>query len=170
MTADGCSREDHIVQAVLSGAWPHGCDGELVTHAAQCGICAEVAGIVTLLRADHDEARRHVHVPAAGQVWWRSAIRARLETAQASTQPITWLHGVSGAVALGLMLAIVGVTWPSIDAGAELARSFVISVAPRADVADVVVGALGQSLIVAAVAGACLILAPLALYFALSDD
>jgi hypothetical protein len=68
------------------------------------------------------------------------------------------------------MLAVVGMAWPSIGAAAEWARASMISIAPRADVAAAVVGALRQSFIVAAVAGVCLILAPLALYFALSDD
>ena len=170
MTVDGCSHEDHVVQAVLSGAWPSRCDRELVTHAAGCDICSEVASIATLLRADHDEARRHVQVPAAGQVWWRSAIRARLETAQASTQPMTWMHGVTAAIMVGVILTIVGVLWPSVGTAAEWIRAQAVSISPQASVADVVLGALRQSFIIAAVAGACLILAPLALYFALSDD
>ncbi len=42
---------------------------------------------------------------------------------------------------------------------------------PRdADLAGVVIGAIRQSFILAIVAGACLLLAPIALYFALSDD
>ena len=170
MKVSACSREDEMVAAVLSGAWPDRCDQALTVHAGDCAICGEVASVVTLLRADHEDARRHVQVPAAGQVWWRAAIRARLEAAHASTQPITWLHGVTGAVALGLMLAAVGVVWPSIGAAAEWIRTLAVSISPQAGVADVVLGALRQSFIVAAAAGVCLILAPLVLYFALSDD
>ncbi len=170
MTVDHCSREEHVVQAVLSGAWPGRCDRELTAHAADCEICSEVAAVAALLREDHDHARYEVQVPAAGQVWWRAAIRARLETAQASTQPMTWLHGVTAAITIGIMLALIGVIWPSITGAADWARALIVAGVPRGEVAGIVVGALRQSFIVAVVAGACLVLAPLALYFALSDD
>jgi hypothetical protein len=169
MTDTHCSREEHVVQAVLSGAWPSRCDHELTAHAADCEICSEVAAIAALLRQDHDHARHQVQVPAAGQVWWRAAIRARLETAQAATQPMTWLHGVTAAITIGVMLAAIGAVWPSIIGAADWAKTLIVAV-PRGDVASIVVGALRQSFLVAVVAGACLVLAPLALYFALSDD
>lgn len=170
MTLNECPREPHIVQAVLAGAWPGQCDPELTAHAASCEICSEVATIATALRADHDEARRDVHVPAAGQVWWRAAIRARLEATQAATQPMTWLHGLTGAVMVGLALAVIGITWPSIALGLDWTKGLVVGVMPEAEVAAGVFEALRQSFIVALIAGAFLVLAPLALYFALSDD
>lgn len=170
MTANECAREEQVVRAVLSGSWPSGSDHELTLHAAHCEICSEVAAVAAALREDHDEARRDLHVPAAGQVWWRSAVRARLETTHAATQPMTWLHGVTAAMTIGLMLAAVGIAWPSIAVAVEWAKSILVGLAPNAAIAGVVMGAVGQSVIVALVAGACLVLAPLALYFALSDD
>ncbi|MGH9386120.1 MAG: hypothetical protein ACRD2N_17730 [Vicinamibacterales bacterium] len=170
MTINECSREEQVVHAVLSGAWPGRCDHELTSHAAQCEVCSEVVAVATALRADHDEARCDVHVPAAGQVWWRAAVRARLETAHASTQPMTWLHGVTAAMTIGLTLAAIGIAWPSIAIAAEWTKSLFVGLAPQPDVAAVVIGALRQSFIVALVAGAGLVLAPVALYFALSDD
>jgi hypothetical protein len=83
---------------------------------------------------------------------------------------MTWLHGVTAAITIGLMLAAIGIVWPSVAGATEWVKTLVVSVVPRGDVAGVVVGALRQSFIVALVAGACLVLAPLALYFALSDD
>jgi hypothetical protein len=170
MTVNECPREDQIVHAVLSGAWPTRSDDELAAHASNCEVCAEVLSVATLLRADHEQARHGVHVPAAGQVWWRAAVRARLETAQAATQPMTWLHGVTAAMTIGLALAAIGFMWPSMTAGAEWLGTVFVGNAPGADLAGVVIGAIRQSLILAIVAGACLLLAPIALYFALSDD
>jgi hypothetical protein len=171
MTVHECAREEQVVQAVLSGAWPNRCDRELTLHAAGCEICSDVAAVATLLREDHDRARSEVQVPAAGQVWWRAAIRARLETSHAATQPMTWLHGVTAAITIGLMLAVVGVIWPSIAGATEWAAdTLVVGAIPRGDVAGVVMGALRHSFVVALVAAACLVIAPLALYFALSDD
>jgi hypothetical protein len=170
MTISECPREEQVVRAVLSGGWSHAGDDELTAHAASCEICAEVASITALLRADHEQARRHVPVPAAGQVWWRAAVRARLETAQAATQPMTWLHGLTAALTIGLMLTGLGIAWPSLEVGADWIKALVVGLVPRADVAGVVMGALRQSFILALAAGVCLLLAPLALYFALSDD
>ena len=165
-----CPHEAQVVHAVLTGSWPAQCDDELTAHAAQCEICGEVATVAAVLRADHDEARRTVLVPAAGQVWWRAAVRARLERAQAATRPMTWLHGITGAMAIGVMLSVIGMAWPSITSGVEWARILVVALVTSGDAAGAVTGALRQSVIIALAAGALLLVAPIVLYFALSDD
>lgn len=170
MTRNECLREEQVVSAVLSGAWPERVDEDLTSHAAQCEICGEVAAVATLLRQDHEHARRDVQVPAAGQVWWRAAVRARLERAQASTQPMTWLHGITAACTLGVTAAILVIAWPSIAGGAAWVKTQLMGAAPDGEVAGLVSMALGQSLALAVVAAACLVVAPVVLYFALSDE
>lgn len=165
-----CPHEEQVVNAVLSGSWPDAADRELTTHAAQCEICGEVATVATLLRQEHEHARRDVQVPAAGQVWWRAAVRARLEAAQASTQPMTWLHGITAACTLGVTVAILSITWPSIAQGAGWIKAQLMNTAPNGEVAGLVSMALGQSLVLALVAAAFLVLAPVVVYLALSDD
>jgi hypothetical protein len=122
MSGRECQREDEVVRAVLSGAWLEAADRELKSHAAACGICGEVAAVATLLRQDANHARQEIQVPAAGQVWWRAAVRARLERAQAATQPITWLHGITGACMAGVALAALTLAWPSIAGAAAWVR------------------------------------------------
>lgn len=165
-----CAREDQVVSAVLSGAWPDRCDDALVAHAAQCGICGEVAAVATLLRMDHDHARREAHLPAAGQVWWRAAVRARLEAAHASTQPMTWMHGITAACALGLLLGATTLAWPSIAGAAAWLTTLVLGTAPSGNVAGVMAGTLRQGLPLVLLAAVGVLLAPVALYFALSDE
>ena len=109
---NGCAREADVVNAVLTGAWPDYADDALVTHALDCDVCREVAAISALMHHDAERARHEVQLPAAGQVWWRSAVRARLESAHAAARPITWMHGIAGAVSLGLLLAVLTVAWP----------------------------------------------------------
>lgn len=169
MNSIECSHEHRIVKAVLSGAWPAG-DEELVAHAAQCGICREVAEVAVLLRADHDRARGEVQVPVAGQVWWRSAVRARLESTEAAIRPMTWLHGVTAAVALGIMLAVIGVAWPSLVESAGWARETIAPLIFHAEIPGVVGGVLRQTMVIAAVAALCLVIAPVLLYLVLSSD
>lgn len=164
-----CAHESHVVNAVLSGAWPDRCDEALTTHASQCEICGEVAAIATMIRDASEHERRDVHVPVAGQVWWRAAVRARLEASHAATQPMTWLHGITAAIVIGVMLAAIGMAWPSIASGADSVKSVGISLV-TSDAIVALAGPLRQSLTIALVAVALLVIAPLALYFALSDD
>lgn len=169
MSSIECTHEDRVVSAVLSGHWPPE-DDALVAHAQHCEICREVVEVAVVLRADHDQARREVHVPVAGQVWWRSAVRARLESTQAATRPMAWLHGVTAAITLGIMLAIVGLAWPTIVVGADWARESVLPLVASGEVSGVVSGVLRQSVMIAVAAAACLLVAPVLLYFVLSND
>ena len=170
MSRHECSREATVVSAVLSGAWPERVEPELTAHASMCEICGEVAAVATLLRQDHEQARRDVQVPAAGQVWWRAAVRARLERAQAATQPMTWLHAITAACTVGVALAALSLAWPSIVGGALWVKTQLLDVTPGGDVPRLVTLALGQSLVLGLIAAACLVLAPVVLYLALSDE
>ena len=169
MSSFECAQEDRVVSAVLSGTWPTN-DDQLVDHVQHCEICREVAEVAVVLRADHDLARREVHVPVAGQVWWRSAVRARLESTAAATRPMTWLHGVTAAIALGIMLAVIGMAWPAITSGADWMRAVALPLIATAEVSRAVGGVLRQSMMIAAFAAACLVIAPVLLYFALAND
>jgi hypothetical protein len=165
-----CPREQQVVNAVLAGAWPHGCDDNLVAHAAACEACREVASVSVLLREDIDQSRIEVHVPAAGQVWWRAAVRARLESTQAAARPMGWMHAITGAIVLGVFLAIVTTVWPMVPGVLQTLRAASADFFPRTEVATAIAGGLVQTVMIGVVAAALLLLAPLAVYFALSDD
>ena len=165
-----CPREQEVVQAVLAGAWSRMDDQDLKAHTATCESCAEIAELTALMREDAADARVDVRVPAAGQVWWRSAMRARLERTQAATQPLTWMHGITAAVAIGILIAVIGYAWPAVAAGTtEYVRATLAFFIPSAGVTEAIIGAFRQSLALTAIVVAFLILAPVALYFALSD-
>jgi anti-sigma factor RsiW len=164
-----CPREQDVVNAVLSGVWNTIEDEELSAHSAQCETCREIAAISALLREDNEQARREAQVPAAGQVWWRAAVRARLERTQAATQPMTLMHGVTAAIAIGILLAVVGMAWPSIAGAIGGIKTLAAEIPPNGEIAVAVVGALRQSLTLALVVTAGLIITPVAIYFALSD-
>jgi hypothetical protein len=170
IAADDCVHEARIVATVLDGAWPHRADRELIAHATECATCREVAGLAEAIHDDHERARYEVRVPAAGQVWWRSAIRARLESTHAATRPMTWLHGITGAIAVGLLLALCSAAWPMLGPLAAHAWAAVVPLFPSADVAAALAGGLRLSLMLGLAVAAIILLAPLALYFALSDD
>ena len=164
-----CAHENRVVSAVLSGMWARP-DEELAAHAERCEICREVAEVALALRADHDQSRSDGQVPVASQVWWRSAVRARLESAQAATRPMTWLHGITGAITVGVMLAVIGMAWPSIAAGTAWAREFLVPLVTNGEVARAVAGILRQSAVIALAGAACLVIAPVLLYVVFSND
>jgi len=170
MNPHECPQEQLVVNAVLAGAWPHRCDDDLVAHAAACEVCREVAAVAVLLRDDLDSSRIETHVPAAGQVWWRAAVRARLESTQAATRPMTWMHAITAATVLGVFLAGVTAIWSKVPAVMTLLRSLSFELFPSRDVATAIAGGLTQSVMIGLIAAAFLLIAPLAVYFALSDD
>ena len=170
---DSCPHEQVVVNAVLAGRWPHGCDDSLVAHAQACEVCREVASVSMLLRDDLESSRIEVQVPAAGQVWWRAAVRARLESTHAATRPMTWMHAITAATVIGVFLAALTAVWPKIPAVFAMIRSISGDLWPRPDVTTAIAGGLAQSAtigLVGLIAAALLLLAPLAVYFALSDD
>lgn len=165
-----CTHEPLVVEAVMSRAWPERADAALVAHAETCNICGEVALIAALIHDDHERSRYDVRVPAAGQMWWRSAIRARLESTQLAVRPISWLHAITGAIAIGVLLAILTVAWPFLSPMADRAWIVVAGFFPNADVAAALASGLRLSAMLGLLAAALLLLAPLALYFVLSGD
>jgi len=165
-----CIHEDDVVAAVVSRRWDRAGD-ELKRHATECEICRDVFEVASVLSADQEHARCDVRVPAAGQVWWRSAVRARLEAAHAVARPLTWLHGIAGACAVGVAGAVIGTTWPSLREMASWITFETLGADSRvADVAAFVTAAMQRSLPLAFVVAACIVLAPVALYFVLTDD
>jgi len=165
-----CPHEPEVVSAVLGGAWPDRCEQSLVAHAAQCVTCREVARVSALLHEDVDHARIDVIVPAAGQVWWRAAVRARLESTQAAARPMTWMHAITAAIVAGVFLAAVTAVWPLLPRVMNLVRTVGAEVLPSPEVTGALAGGLAMSAGVAIVIAAIMVIAPLAVYFALSDD
>ena len=167
--APACHREHEVVRAVLSARGR--LDHELQAHVTQCATCQEVMDVAELLREDRDGFRDRVSVPAAGQVWWRAAIRARLEGGQAASRPLDWMFGTAGACAVGLGAAAVAMLWPLLQRASSWAGvdAWLSSVDLSAAIAVVApVARVGGLLALGALA--CVVLASLAFYFALSDD
>lgn len=184
MSAFECPRESDVVAAVLSQGLDHGVvrrgfdggdwradDDELGAHASACEVCLEAATVARLVHEDAIAARRAVQVPSAGQVWWRAAIRARGDVARQVERPLTWVHGLAGACAAGVIATAAGVAWPSIEWGAAWVAAQSWSVpAPAADTARLAIETLQRALPLALVAATVVILAPIAIYLATSDE
>lgn len=170
MSRSECLHEPIVVEAVVSGQWPARADDALVAHALECEVCSEVAALAALIHDDHERSRFDVHVPAAGQVWWRSAIRARLESTHTAMRPMTWMHAVTAAFTLGILLAALTAAWPILTPLADRAWEIAVGYFPNADVAAALASGLRQMAMVGVIAVAVLVAAPLAVYYVLSGD
>ncbi len=88
-------------------------------------------------------------------VWWRAAMRARADEAEAAVRLIFWFQAVAAAAIIGAVAALVGRIWPEMSSVVD---------------ADLVLQAMGpwaMPLLAIVVVGA--IAAPVALYYGLSE-
>ena len=177
MTVPECPREQDVINAIVTGRWPHQCDETLPAHAAECRVCKELVDVASVFRLERDRMHDEVSVPSAGQVWWRAAIRARLEASQQVARPLSWLFGISVACAAGLTITVVQLLWLPVqgalrpDTAGVWTPSFWLGELVRLlpDLTNLVPLTTTGILLLLGVT-ACILLAPLALYFALSDE
>lgn len=161
-----CVREEDVLDALASNRWPSRCDEELWRHIQHCRVCADLAEVAQSLSDDRDVAWREARVPPAGVVWWRAQLRAREDAARAAGRPVAFVQGVAASVAVWLAVSLYrtlpggyGVEW----------RTWITVVLPSA-LADVTRLASTVPLATAVIVGASLLLAPVAIYFALVDE
>jgi hypothetical protein len=163
--AVGCPREAEVFEAVAFNRV-----ADVRDHLAACAVCAEIADVAGVLRAEHAAACREAPVPSAGAVWWRATIRARAEAARTVSQPITILQGVAGACGVGLACALAGVAWRSLP-WVDSVGDVVARLDERRDeIAAAFALVVQYGLPITLALAACLVVAPLALYLALADD
>lgn len=170
MNRTECVHEPLVVEAVVAGRWPVQADDALVAHARECEVCSDVATLASLIHDDHERSRFEVQVPAAGQVWWRSAIRARLESTEVAMRPMTVMHAITAAITLGVLLAAATVAWPLLSPLSDQMWAWVVGYFQNAEVAAALAAGLRQTVMAGAIAVAVLVAAPLALYYVLSGD
>ncbi len=163
-----CAREQDVLDAIATNRWPERADPELRLHVKGCAICADLVEVVRPLLDEAEQASEEVRVPPANVVWWRAQIRARNEAARAAARPLTIAHGAAAAtvVTVAAWLAITG--WARLDGWRQSLWSFAsyVQSIEMPLPGFVVQHALGIALL----AGTCLILAPLVVYVAVSDE
>src|SRR5262249_31717478 len=155
-----CHREAEVVQAVASGRWPSQSDAELKSHVATCSVCSEVMTVALALQEEDDAGTPHVRVPSAGLVWWRAELRAPREALRAAERPVTVVHAFAGAAAVGVLLAVL------IQMSSWFTETFATVRTWMPASAEAL---LQQHLPLVLTLSAVLVLAPVAVYFVLSD-
>jgi hypothetical protein len=167
VSRDECPRELEMTRAALARRLrcrPD--DGDLLAHADTCAVCRDAATLAIAFAECREEAMREARVPAAGQVWWRSALRAHADAGRAARRPLVWLLGIAAACAAGVALGLVQLAGPQLYETVQGLFAAASLLGGRA--ADFIDGVRPALAFVALLLG-CLALAPVVVYLALSD-
>lgn len=164
-----CDREQDVLDAMAGGRWPGQCDEDLRAHVNACGTCRDLADVATALLSDQETACSEARVPPAGVVWWRAQLRAREDAARAAGRPVAFIQGVAASVAVWLLIALYRAL--PVEYVAEW-RAWLTEFVPNATLtmSDVSRVAAAVPLVVLLTVGVWLVLAPIAIYFAVVDD
>ena len=162
-----CRHELEVAALARAGRWPDACEPELRAHVSSCADCREAVTIAELLlEADRGA---DVHVPSAAQMWWRLAVRARLEREQAAARPVVWLQGIAAACGVGVALTVLGQLAPVLGGAAASVAGRVAATVPATLPAVELAGRV-PSLLVMAGALVLAALASTAVYLWVADE
>ena len=110
-----CPREAEIWRAIEARHWPELCDDELRAHAASCADCADLVEVASVLSAEHEETLHAAQVPPSGAVWYRSQLRVRQDAASSVRRVISAVQVTAVVVALVAVFVIVKPFLPDIQ-------------------------------------------------------
>lgn len=162
-----CAREQDVLDAVAAGRW----DGDLREHLRSCAICRDVASVCAAISEERDVAWEDTAVPPASVVWWRAQIRAREEATRAAARPIAVAQAVAVTCLIAATLALVPLALPSIRIAAGSAADVAAWLTPRASaVSSAFTLVTGTALPILPFAVASILLAPILLYYALTEE
>jgi hypothetical protein len=141
-----CDRQGEVLQAVSSGR----VGDELQSHIAGCAGCSDLLEVAAAIVDDRSALMREAHLPSSGLVWWRANMRARQQAARTAVRTASFVQVVLLVGAIVIALAVVGVNLASVDYRSLLAS--------------------GLPTIPLFAFAAWLILAPVAVYFAVTEE
>jgi len=144
---NACRREAEMLERLQDGR-P---DAELREHAAECASCAEVIALAGAVLEDRGTLMREAQLPGSGLVWWRTTMRLRRDAARRALRMARLIQVVLVTVALTGGIALLIPKGVTIDFDA-IFRSF------------------GGLAVPAFAVVALLILAPVAVYFVVTEE
>ena len=163
-----CCREQDVLDALASERWPERVPEDLRTHAAGCALCTD---LIAAVAADPRRSRRPVErgpSPSSGVMWWRAQMRARQEAAREAARPITVAQIVGVRLRVRHRRA-----WQSPGSPPWCARGssrLTASLTANARSVELPSVLVSQGWLVMLMGFVWLLLAPLAIYFAVAED
>jgi hypothetical protein len=166
-----CCREDDVLDALTTGRWPERVDGELRSHVAGCVICADVIEVASAVLEVRNDEPADIQIPSSAVMWWRAQMRARQEAAREAARPINVAQvvGLISVIALGIVAFVALSPWFGGVLGSWMHD--VLGATPGLTATDERISLAGWMVpVILLGAGVWLVLAPLAIYFVVSED
>jgi hypothetical protein len=173
-----CPREQEILDALAADAAVENWTADLREHAEACEICRDVVAVALPLLQEHRAVVATAQPPSSGVVWWRAQMRARHEAAAMATRPITVVQALAVVAGTVVLLAILSAAAPVFSGwlgdlslfGGSSTRSWTEwFTLPKIELASLV-PSTSTGVLLACASAICLLIGPLAVYFALGDD
>ena len=166
-----CCREDDVLDALSSGRWPERTDVELRAHVASCAVCADVIAVASAVLEVRDAEPAEIQIPSSAVMWWRAQMRARQEAAREAARPINVAQviGLTSVVVLAIVALVALSPWFGGVLGSWMHDVLGASAGPTATEGRFSLAGWMVPVVLLG-AGVWLVLAPLAIYFAVSED
>ena len=166
-----CPREQDVLDVVTAGRWPGKCPAELADHVANCEVCRDVAAVFAVIAEERDTAWEEPAGPPASLVWWRAQIRAREEAARAAARPIAVAQGLAVVCLVVAAIALVPFAVPLIAMMTSTGSTLAAWLTPRAEaVSGAFALVTGVALPILPFVVASIVLAPIVVYYALTEE
>ena len=172
-TSVECTREQEVLDALAAGGGVGDWSDDLRAHAGACAICRDIVTVALPLLQEHHATVEGAHPPSSGIVWWRATMRARQEAAKAATRPITVVQGVALASAAAIAVMLLSAAAPTLfgwfgglSTFGGIGEFFTL---PRLELSSLM-PTTGTGLLLFGACVVCLLLGPLAVYFATDDE
>jgi hypothetical protein len=144
---EACRREAEMLERLRNGR-P---DAALGEHAAECPSCAEVMALAAAVLDDRATLMESAPLPGSGVVWWRTTMRLRREAARRALRIARLVQVALVVAAVAASIALLVPKGTTIDLPAALASIRWVAVPIFA-------------------IGALLIMAPVAVYFVVTEE
>lgn len=159
-----CHHEPDVLDAVAARRM----DDALAAHVKTCAVCRDAADVAGVLFSDHyDALGEAAAVPSAQAVWVRAQMRARAEATRVASRPVLIVQAIGVVCATAAVAGVVGTVAWWLRSWASWLSSAATVIASAPATADVVGLAMRGALLAISV---WLVLAPVAVYLAATDD
>lgn len=162
MSARSCPRESEVLALVRSGR-----TDTLAGHLTACEPCRTLARTAAAIAAEASRAVANAPVPSSGLVWWRVQNRARQEAMQAASRAVTLVQALSVGAGLFVTFGIVRAMAPLTVVQGQ--KGLLVRIADGLQPVAAEITSFASVPLLLAVA-TCLLLAPVAVYFAVARD
>jgi hypothetical protein len=168
-----CTREQDVLDALAADCAVQEWGGELRAHVDACAVCRDIVAVALPLLQEHHTAVDDAHLPSSGIVWWRATMRARQEAAQAATRPISIVQGVALASGAAIFMMVLSAAAPTLSGWFGGLSTFEgigeFFTLPQVDLPSLM-PTTGTGVLLVGACLVCLLLGPLAVYFAADDE